>query len=241
MKNSPLISCGRYYFYEKKTGVCHFQVEATPDGQFPVDDAAGLLAMYCIGLGQSPSDYLVMMPAEDDALKDLTEKAEKLLQAGHSISGRVKLTRREEEVLAGIMRSLANKEIAASLNLSERTIKFHVSALLAKFRVHGRMELAREATRLFVGSRSTPLPVASREARPYELVPDSYSAPAWSAEVVPLAKRQGSALSIEDRTVTPAIATVPCKRNQGDSPRIAFQHCGRLQPGGEKGPQAVSG
>jgi predicted ArsR family transcriptional regulator len=41
---------------------------------------------------------------------------------------------------------LANKEIACELNLSERTVKFHVSSLLAKFKVHSRMELMREAT-----------------------------------------------------------------------------------------------
>lgn len=58
------------------------------------------------------------------------------------------------------MRSLANKEIAASLNLSERTVKFHVSSLLSKFRVRGRMELVREAV------RHTAAPMAvSREAR----------------------------------------------------------------------------
>ncbi len=79
--------------------------------------------------------------------KGLTEKAEKLLQAGHSVGSPVKLTRREEEVLGGVMKSLANKEIAATLNLSERTVKFHVSSLLAKFRVRGRMELVREASR----------------------------------------------------------------------------------------------
>src|SRR6202008_1123053 len=88
-----------------------------------------------------------MVQAEHESLGGLTEKAEKLLQAGHSVGSSVKLTRREEEVLGGGMRSLANKEIAATLNLSERTVKFHVSSLLAKFRVRGRMELVREASR----------------------------------------------------------------------------------------------
>jgi DNA-binding NarL/FixJ family response regulator len=89
-----------------------------------------------------------MVEAGHEALEGLTEKAEKLLQAGHSVGISVKLTRREGEVLAGVTRSLVNKEIAASLNLSERTVKFHVSSLLTKFRVRGRMELAREAVRL---------------------------------------------------------------------------------------------
>jgi DNA-binding CsgD family transcriptional regulator len=137
-----------YFFYEQSTGVSHFRVEAGPDGLFPVEEAAGLLAMHCMVRGQSPRDYVVMVEAAHEALQGLTEKAEKLLQAGHWVGSAVKLTRREEEVLGGVMRRLANKEIGASLNLSERTVKFHVSSLLTKFRVRGRMELAREATRL---------------------------------------------------------------------------------------------
>ena len=130
-----------YFFYEKNTGVAHFHVESGPDGQFPVDQAAGLLAMHCMVRGQSPNDYIIMVQAESDFLDGLKEKADKLLQAGRSAGSSVKLTRREDEVLGGIMRSLANKEIAADLNLSERTVKFHVSSLLAKFRVRGRLEL----------------------------------------------------------------------------------------------------
>jgi hypothetical protein len=68
------------------------------------------------------------------------------------------------------MRSLANKEIAASLNLAERTVKFHVSSLLMKFRVRGRMELAREATRRTPGPQS----FATREARGYAPTPPTY-------------------------------------------------------------------
>jgi len=45
-----------YFFYEKNTGVAHFNVEAGPDGQFPVEQAAGLLAMHCMVRGQSPND-----------------------------------------------------------------------------------------------------------------------------------------------------------------------------------------
>ncbi len=120
--------------------------------------------MHCMVRGQSPRDYVVMVEAAHDSLEGLTEKAEKLLQAGHSVGSSVKLTRREEEVLGGVMRSLANKEIAATLNLSERTVKFHVSSLLTKFRVRGRMELVREATRRTPAMQS-PQTIATREAR----------------------------------------------------------------------------
>jgi len=128
-----------YFFYEKNTGVSHFHVEAGPDGRFPVDQAAGLLAMHCMVRGQNPSDYVVMVQAEHDLLEGLTEKAEKLLQAGHSVGSSVKLTRREEEVLGGILRSQANKEIASTLNLSERTVKFHVSNIYQKLGVDSRV------------------------------------------------------------------------------------------------------
>ena len=155
-----------YFFYEKSTGVSHFHVEAGPDGQFPVEEAAGLLAMHCIARGQSPRDYVVMVEAAHESLGGLTEKAEKLLQVGHSVGGSVTLTRREEEVFGGVMRSLANKEIAASLNVSERTVKFHVSSLLTKFRVRGRMELVREATRR-APTMTGPQSLMTREVRGY--------------------------------------------------------------------------
>ena len=154
-----------YFFYEKSTGVSHFHIEAGADGQFPVEQAAGLLAMHCMVRGQSPRDYVVMVQAPSDSLEGLTEKAEQLLQAGRSVGSSVRLTRREEEVLGGVMRSLANKEIAASLNLSERTVKFHVSSLLSKFRVRGRMELVREAARHTATPMTIPQHTATREAR----------------------------------------------------------------------------
>lgn len=51
------------------------------------------------------------------------------------------LTRREREVLDGLLANLSNKEIAQRLNLSERTVKFHVSNLLGKFGVRRRADL----------------------------------------------------------------------------------------------------
>src|SRR3981081_250891 len=54
----PAIPRDIFFFYEKNTGVAHFHVEAGPDGRFPIDQAAGLLAMHCMVRGQSPSDYV---------------------------------------------------------------------------------------------------------------------------------------------------------------------------------------
>ncbi len=51
------------------------------------------------------------------------------------------LSRREQEVLDALLENLANKEIANRLNISERTVKFHVSNLLSKFGVRRRADL----------------------------------------------------------------------------------------------------
>lgn len=51
------------------------------------------------------------------------------------------LSRREQEVLSSLLENLANKEIASQLNISERTVKFHVSNLLSKFGVRRRADL----------------------------------------------------------------------------------------------------
>jgi DNA-binding CsgD family transcriptional regulator len=52
------------------------------------------------------------------------------------------LTPRQREVGAMIGLGMANKEIGHRLNITERTVKFHVSALLHLFSVKGRHELA---------------------------------------------------------------------------------------------------
>jgi two-component system, NarL family, nitrate/nitrite response regulator NarL len=51
------------------------------------------------------------------------------------------LSRREQEVLSSLLENLANKEIGSKLNISERTVKFHVSNLLNKFGVRRRADL----------------------------------------------------------------------------------------------------
>ena len=55
------------------------------------------------------------------------------------------LTRREREVTAGVAAGLTNREIAERLVLSQRTVEWHRSRLMAKLEVHSRAELTRLA------------------------------------------------------------------------------------------------
>ena len=69
----------------------------------------------------------------------------RLLAAGESPT--VHLTPRERDVLAGIARGRANREIARDLGLSEKTVKTHVSAVLTKLGVQDRTQAALYAVR----------------------------------------------------------------------------------------------
>lgn len=58
------------------------------------------------------------------------------------IPGEVRrLSPRERQVYDALLENLSNKEIASRMNLSERTVKFHVSNVLAKYRVRRRADL----------------------------------------------------------------------------------------------------
>jgi DNA-binding NarL/FixJ family response regulator len=51
------------------------------------------------------------------------------------------LTARETEVLNSLLRALCDKEIARSLDISNRTVRFHVGNIFRKFNVATRSEL----------------------------------------------------------------------------------------------------
>jgi DNA-binding NarL/FixJ family response regulator len=62
-----------------------------------------------------------------------------------------RLTARERAVLAEIARGRSNREIARVLTLSEKTVKTHVSAILAKLGVQDRTQAALYAVRHHLG------------------------------------------------------------------------------------------
>jgi DNA-binding NarL/FixJ family response regulator len=71
----------------------------------------------------------------------------RLLADGETGRARVQLTARERDVLAAIARGRANREIAGDLGMAEKTVKTHVSAILAKLGVQDRTQAALYAVR----------------------------------------------------------------------------------------------
>ena len=73
--------------------------------------------------------------ARSDAIRlDVASNASKLMRYQ-------RLTRREREVLTGLVRGLRNKQIAAELGTTERTIKAHRSRVMHKLEVQSVAEL----------------------------------------------------------------------------------------------------
>jgi DNA-binding CsgD family transcriptional regulator len=135
-----------FVFFDRKSGIRRFEVKAGDDGRLPGEQAASLLAIHCVARQQQPRDFDVMVAAGEDLVEGIAGRANKLIRScsGFKIAG-MPLSRRQHEVLAAIAQNLSNKEIAAKLNVAVRTVKFHVSTLLEKFEVRGRVDLMIEA------------------------------------------------------------------------------------------------
>jgi DNA-binding CsgD family transcriptional regulator len=176
--NGSSIRPQRFVFFDKRTGARRFDVPANDDGTMPLDRAASLLAIQCVARQQAPRDFGVMVEAGEDLVGGLIDRVTQLLRSCAQTKAPVLLSRRQHEVLSAVAQNLSNKEIAGMLHVSVRTVKFHVSALLEKFEVRGRVDLMLEANDHLV-----PEVLHKREAMPEST--NRYATGAASALTVP--------------------------------------------------------
>jgi DNA-binding NarL/FixJ family response regulator len=134
-----------FVFCDKSTGVAHFRAGCSNDLGYSLDRVASLFAMQCLVRGFSPDDFLVMVPADKKIMAEIVARAKELLDEGRAVAEPATLSPRQREVLHSVLCNRANKEIATKLNITVRTVKFHISSLLSKFGVENRSELARRA------------------------------------------------------------------------------------------------
>jgi DNA-binding CsgD family transcriptional regulator len=134
-----------FVFCEKSSGTAQFRAESNANAENTVERMAGLLAMQCLVRGHDPDDFVVLVPAESDLTGQLVSRARQLLNEGRAAASPTSLSPRQSEILHSVIRNQANKEIASKLNITVRTVKFHISSLLSKFGVENRGELARRA------------------------------------------------------------------------------------------------
>lgn len=104
--------------------------------------------MQCLVRGEEPEDFAVLVPADSNLAGHLISRTKDLLEEGREASNPKSLSPRQKEILRSVLCNRANKEIASKLNITVRTVKFHISSLLSKFGVENRTELARKAAGL---------------------------------------------------------------------------------------------
>lgn len=130
-----------FVFLDRISGEVRFRVKAAPDGNLPVEETSSLLAMHCVLHSQTLSDFRVMLSVGDNFMNLVSSRTQKLIKSCSPALMPIQISMRQQQVLRGIFRNLRNKEIAADIHVTERTVKFHVSALLQKFKVADRASL----------------------------------------------------------------------------------------------------
>jgi DNA-binding CsgD family transcriptional regulator len=145
-KKKERTQCTQFVFCEKQSGLAQFQGSSEANMDCTIERMAGMLAMQCLVRGSEPGDFAILVPAEKMLTNRLESRAKELLKEGRAIVNPASLSPRQKEILHSILSNHANKEIASKLNITVRTVKFHISTLLEKFGAENRSELARRAS-----------------------------------------------------------------------------------------------
>jgi DNA-binding CsgD family transcriptional regulator len=145
-KSSEEKASNQFVFCEKRSGLAQFQAASESNLECTIERMASTLAMQCLVRGSEPDDFEILVPVEKVLANRLESRAKQLLNEGRAIANPASLSPRQREILHSILCNHANKEIANKLNITVRTVKFHISTLLSKFGAENRLELARRAS-----------------------------------------------------------------------------------------------
>jgi FixJ family two-component response regulator len=135
----------------------------------------GIPIIFITGHGDIPSSVKAMKAGavdffskpfnDEDLLQAIREAIQRDHQASNeraernSVAGRfATLTPREREVLELVVRGMLNKQIAAALRASEKTIKIHRGRVMEKMKVQSVADLVRAAEKIGIRPDSTPPP-----------------------------------------------------------------------------------
>ena len=102
-----------------------------------------------------------LLRAIEEAIATAAEKQSEQSQCAELEQRHATLTPREREVMALVVRGLANKQIAAELGTGEKTIKVHRGRVMSKMQVRSVAELVLAV--LKIGIMPEPAAVARRE------------------------------------------------------------------------------
>jgi two-component system, LuxR family, response regulator FixJ len=124
--------------------------------------ANNLPVVFLSGEGDIPTTVQVMRQGAEDFLtkrapkeaifaavdRAIARDARQRAEGAHACALRARLdalTTREREILRHVVAGQINKQIATDLGISERTVKFHRTAITTKLQVHSAAELTRLA------------------------------------------------------------------------------------------------
>ncbi len=136
---------GLLVFCEKGATVEQFPAQTYVGSGPTLERIASSFAMRCLVRGEEPENFEVLVPVDSKLAGHLISRTKDLLEEGREACSSKSLTPRQQEILSSVLCNRANKEIASMLNITVRTVKFHIACLLNKFGVENRGELARKA------------------------------------------------------------------------------------------------
>jgi FixJ family two-component response regulator len=119
-------------------------VSASPD----IASSVRALKAGAVDVLEKPCDDQPLLDAIDEALGRSRETRRIQAELGAIRTRFAVLTPRERDVLRLVIRGLLNKQIAAELGISEKTVKFHRGRVMEKTQVGSVAELVRQADRL---------------------------------------------------------------------------------------------